>query len=80
MGDTLQQNLQMMRKDGMSETGLLLKQDTTSIPKCPHCKKDVDTVSYKELLGGFWGRRYIYFCPSCLMTLGVSHRKGFFMG
>jgi hypothetical protein len=39
----------------MSETGLLLKQETRKIPKCPHCKKDVDTVSYRELCGGFWG-------------------------
>lgn len=64
----------------MRETGLLLKRETKAIPKCPHCKKDVDTVSYRELSGGYWGKRYIYFCPSCLNTLGVSHRKGFFMG
>jgi len=64
----------------MSEANLKLRQDTEAIPKCPHCKKDVETVSYRELYGGFWGKRYIYFCPSCLNTLGVSHRKGFFMG
>lgn len=64
----------------MSEKRLILRQETKAVPKCPHCKKDVDTVSYRELYGGFWGRRYIYFCPSCLTTLGVSHRKGFVMG
>ena len=57
-----------------------LKLETQSTPKCPHCKKDLDSVSYNELRGGMFGRRYIYFCPSCLNTLGVSHRKGFFMG
>ena len=64
----------------MSETKLLLKRDTQSLPKYPHCMKNIDSVSYSELHGGFWGRRYIYFCPFCLTTLGVSHRKGFFMG
>jgi glutaredoxin len=64
----------------MSEQGLKLTRDTQSLPKCPHCKKDIDTVFYRELHGGFWGRRYIYFCPHCRFTLGVSHRKGFFMG
>lgn len=49
-------------------------------PLCPHCKKQLETVSYRELYGGLWGKRYIYFCQSCRATLGVSHRKGFFMG
>jgi len=26
------------------------------------------------------GKRYIYFCPNCRKVLGVSHRKGFWMG
>lgn len=64
----------------MSQSSLRLKRETETIPKCPHCKKDIDTVSYRELYGGFWGRRYIYFCPSCLCILSISHRKGFFMG
>jgi hypothetical protein len=64
----------------MSNPKLTLKLDTQSLPKCPHCKKNIDTVSYNELHGGFFGRRYIYFCPGCRTTLGVSHRKGFFMG
>jgi hypothetical protein len=45
----------------MSDTSLRLKRDTTAIPKCPHCKKDVDTVSYRELYGGFWGNRKGFF-------------------
>jgi hypothetical protein len=27
-----------------------------------------------------FGKRYIYSCPSCNNVLGVSHRKGFWMG
>ena len=59
---------------------LKLKLETEAIPKCPHCKADIEDVSYSELHGGFFGKRYIYFCPSCLYALGVSHRKGFLMG
>ena len=64
----------------MSDKNLALKLDTRSLPKCPHCDKDIGTVLYRELYGGFWGKRYIYFCQSCRATLGISHRKGFFMG
>lgn len=48
-------------------------------PKCPHCQKQLKAVFMKELKETF-GKRYIYFCPECLKTLGVSHRKGFWMG
>ncbi len=64
----------------MRDKKLALKLDARSLPKCPHCDKDIDTVLYRELYGGFWGKRYIYFCQSCRATLGISHRKGFFMG
>jgi hypothetical protein len=33
-----------------------------------------------RFLRGFLGRRYLYFCPHCRKVLGVSHRKGFWMG
>lgn len=59
---------------------LNLKQETEILPKCPHCERDIETVYYNELTGGMFGKRYIYFCPSCRKTLGVSHRKGFWMG
>lgn len=57
-----------------------LQLETQRLPKCPHCKQDIQNVSYNELSGGMFGKRYIYFCSSCLNTLGVSHRKGFWMG
>jgi hypothetical protein len=49
------------------------------IPACPHCSQPITKVYYREL-SGVWGKRYIYFCPSCQKVLGVSHRKGFWMG
>jgi uncharacterized protein YbaR (Trm112 family) len=49
------------------------------VPLCPHCKGDLHNIAYRELSGMF-GKRYVYFCPNCRSVLGVSHRKGFWMG
>ena len=56
---------------------LVPKNDTR--PVCPHCKEEITQVWYRQL-AGVLGRRYIYFCSRCRASLGVSHRKGFFMG
>ena len=48
-------------------------------PLCPHCDKPQNTIHYRALGGGF-GRRFVYFCAGCKKVLGVSHRKGFWMG
>jgi len=56
-----------------------LKQASGVEPVCPHCEAELRTVLFREL-SGFLGRRYIYFCGACHKVLGVSHRKGFFMG
>jgi len=48
-------------------------------PLCPHCKQPLPTLWMREL-AGFLDRRYLYFCPHCHKILGISHRKGFFMG
>ena len=48
-------------------------------PLCPHCDHGVVTIHYR-CLSAFLGRRYVYFCPHCKKILGVSHRKGFWMG
>ena len=48
-------------------------------PLCPHCEKKLKTLWYRELRC-LLGKRYLYFCPSCNKCLGISHRKGFFMG
>ncbi len=53
------------------------KNDVT--PVCPHCGKELAKVWCHELESLF-GKRYIYFCPECRKVLGVSHRKGFWMG
>ena len=48
-------------------------------PICPHCKAELAKLWFRELLG-FLGKRFVYFCPQCRSCLGVSHRKGFWMG
>jgi len=53
------------------------KNDVT--PLCPHCSEAVREIWFREL-EVMLGRRYVYFCAACHMVLGVSHRKGFWMG
>ena len=48
-------------------------------PICPHCEAQLKMVWFCELKG-MAGRRYLYFCSVCRKVLGVSHRKGFWMG
>jgi len=48
-------------------------------PICPHCEKEITTVSAKRMRSTL-GVRYIYFCSHCRKVLGVSQRKGFWMG
>jgi hypothetical protein len=49
------------------------------LPVCPHCKSELKNIHCQQM-AGFLGRRYVYFCPDCKSVLGVSHRKGFWMG
>ena len=54
--------------------------ETDSItPVCPHCGKEISSVFLRQLESIF-GKRYIYFCGICKKVLGVTHRKGFWMG
>ena len=53
------------------------RQDVT--PICPHCSEPAGEIWYQKL-EAFLGQRYVYFCGSCNKILGVSHRKGFWMG
>ncbi len=48
-------------------------------PLCPHCELPLRAVWYQEIRG-FAGKRYAYFCSKCHKVIGISHRKGFFMG
>ena len=48
-------------------------------PICPHCETTLTSIFCRRLSSVF-GKRYIFFCPNCRKVLGISHRKGFWMG
>ena len=56
-----------------------LKERDDVVPLCPHCDAPLDLVWCRALRSRL-GRRYVYFCSKCRKVLGVSHRKGFWMG
>ena len=56
-----------------------LEERNDAAPICPHCEEPIREVWFQELSGTL-GRRYVYFCSACRKVLGVSHRKGFWMG
>ena len=48
-------------------------------PICPHCEKEIQSVSQRRVESTL-GVRFLYYCAHCRKTLGISHRKGFWMG
>jgi uncharacterized protein with PIN domain len=58
---------------------ILLERREDVQPICPHCEAELRAVWMREL-EGMLGKRYLYFCPNCRKVLGISHRKGFWMG
>jgi hypothetical protein len=46
---------------------------------CPHCEQQLGRIEAIKTKSTF-GVRFIYVCNQCRKVLGVSHRKGFFMG
>jgi uncharacterized protein with PIN domain len=54
-------------------------EDESKAPICPHCESEIIQV-YTRKVEGLLGVRFIYFCDKCRKVLGLSHRKGFWMG
>lgn len=48
-------------------------------PVCPHCEAKLDSI-YTKGIESWLGKRFVYFCPRCRKVLGITHRKGFWMG
>ena len=54
--------------------------ETTDKPAiCPHCEKTLGRMNAIKTKSAF-GVRFVYSCGHCNKVLGVSHRKGFWMG
>ena len=58
---------------------IMFQQRDDVAPVCPHCKKEIAYVCYRQLKADM-GKRCLYFCPECRAVLGVSHRKGLTFG
>lgn len=54
-------------------------ESTEETPVCPHCERDIFRILAKKIRSAL-GVRYLYFCNHCRKVLGVSQRKGFWMG
>lgn len=48
-------------------------------PLCPHCERTIERLLWRKVASTL-GVRYIYYCSHCRKVLGISHRKGFWMG
>lgn len=64
---------------------IIIKEDPDLIPLCPYCEHELTEIAGTTPRGNgtanfMAGKRTVYACPSCRKALGVSHRKGFFMG
>ncbi len=64
---------------------VMITEDPDLVPLCPHCDQELReivgrTPKTRGAAAFMFGRRTVYACPSCRKVLGVSHRKGFWMG
>ena len=48
-------------------------------PRCPHCKEPLTRLVRTRIQDPL-GKAYLWSCPNCRTALGVTHRKGFWMG
>ncbi len=58
---------------------IAIEERPDATPICPYCQASLDTVWVRSMRARL-GKRYLYMCPHCRKVLGVSHRKGFWMG
>ena len=56
-----------------------VNEETAVDPLCPHCGKEIFQIDARRVESQL-GVRFLYFCHGCRKVLGVSHRKGFWMG
>jgi predicted RNA-binding Zn-ribbon protein involved in translation (DUF1610 family) len=64
----------------MREITLEIKDDV--LPLCPHCGVELKKLHATKIQCPEGGAklkpyyRYIYFCPSCKKSLGITHTRG----
>lgn len=56
-----------------------IREDFSATPLCPHCGREIRELAARRV-ESMLGVRFLYYCCECHKVLGVSHRKGFWMG
>ena len=64
---------------GVTNPKIRIRENFPSAPVCPHCGKEIHEIAARQVESTL-GVRYLYYCCDCRKVLGVSHRKGFWMG
>jgi glutaredoxin len=80
-----QKQLEEVPMTGRESTDVIAVEQPGLVPNCPHCNDALNTIATRtlEVRGSRttrFGKRYLYACPSCKKLLGITHRKGFWMG
>ena len=63
----------------LMNTKIRIQDDCPAAPLCPHCEKEIREIAARRV-ESVLGVRFVYYCASCRKVLGLSHRKGFWMG
>jgi hypothetical protein len=63
----------------VTTTRIRIREDFPAAPICPHCRKDIQEVAARRVESTL-GVQFLCFCTTCRKVLGVSHRKGLWMG
>lgn len=68
-----------------TRTRLEIRADPALAPNCPYCETPLAGIRAKQIEGVGpgtfrFGKRFAYACPNCNKLLGITHRKGFWMG
>jgi len=66
-------------RDRMAASKIRIREDVAAGPICPHCGKDIQEIAAQRV-DSMLGVRFLYYCINCRKVLGLSHRKGFWMG
>lgn len=66
-------------KSSVATTRIRIREDFSAEPICPHCGKEIEEIAARRV-ESILGVRFMYYCCNCRKVLGVSHRKGFWMG
>ena len=63
----------------MTNVKIRIREGFSAAPVCPHCGKGIQEIAARRV-ESVLGVRFLNYCCDCRKVLGVSHRKGFWMG